>query len=67
MYRSQIHERTISLGFLGIILRVIRLEVSGYDVYIAHQFQTTVAQGGGWEGVKSVSIEVIVNSKEENS
>jgi hypothetical protein len=26
--RSQIHERTISLRFLGIILRVFRLEVS---------------------------------------
>ncbi len=27
--RSQIHERTMSLRFLGIILRVLRLEVSG--------------------------------------
>jgi hypothetical protein len=27
-YRSRIHERTISLRFLGIILRVLRLEVS---------------------------------------
>jgi hypothetical protein len=29
-YRSQIHERKISLRFLGIILRVLRLEVSIY-------------------------------------
>ena len=27
-YRSRIHEHTISLRFLGIILRVLRLEVS---------------------------------------
>jgi hypothetical protein len=26
--RSRIHERTVSLRFLGIILRVLRLEVS---------------------------------------
>ncbi len=28
MYWSRIHERTISLRFLGIILRLLRLEVS---------------------------------------
>jgi hypothetical protein len=28
VHRSRIHERTISLRFLGIILRVLRLEVS---------------------------------------
>jgi hypothetical protein len=33
-----IHERTISLTFLGIILRVLRLEVSVYNVYITNQF-----------------------------
>ncbi len=32
--------------FLGIILRVFRLEVSVYNVYITNQFQTTFAQGG---------------------
>ncbi len=36
--RSLIHERTISLRFLGIILRVLRLEVSVYNVYIPNQF-----------------------------
>jgi hypothetical protein len=51
--RSLIHERTISLSFLGIILRVLKLEVSVYNVYITNQFQTTFAGGGG-EGVKSV-------------
>jgi hypothetical protein len=58
VYRSRIHERTISLRFLGIILRVRRLKV-------ANQFQTTFAQGKGG-GVKSVG-EVTVDSKEENS
>ncbi len=52
--RSRIHERTISLRFLGIILRVFRLEISVYNVYITNQFQTTFAQGV--KGVKSVSI-----------
>jgi hypothetical protein len=31
--------------FLGIILRVIRLEVSIYNVYIPNQFQAIFAQG----------------------
>ncbi len=44
---SRIHERTISLRFLGIILRVLRLEVSVYHVYITNQFQTTFARRGG--------------------
>jgi hypothetical protein len=43
-YRSRIHERTISLEFLGIILSVLRLEVFIYNVYITNQFQTTLAQ-----------------------
>ncbi len=47
MTRSRIHERTISLRFLDIILRVLRLEVSVYNVYITNQFQNTFAQGGG--------------------
>jgi hypothetical protein len=46
-YRSRIHERTISLRFLGIILRVLRLEVSVYNAYITNQFQTTFSRGGG--------------------
>jgi hypothetical protein len=33
--------------FLGIILRVLTLEVSKYNVYITNQLQTTVAQGRG--------------------
>jgi hypothetical protein len=41
------------LRFLGIKLRVLRLEVSMYNVYITNQFQPTFAQEGG--GVKSVS------------
>jgi hypothetical protein len=54
----------MSLRFLGIFLRVFRIEVAVYYVYIANQFQNTFAQGEG--GVKSV-VEVTVNSKEENS
>ena len=44
----RILECTISLRFLGIILRVLRLEVpqSAYNVYITNQFKTTFAQGG---------------------
>jgi hypothetical protein len=45
--RSRIHERTISLRFLAIILRVLRLEVSVNNVYITNQFETTFAQVGG--------------------
>jgi hypothetical protein len=47
--RSRIHERAISLRFLGIILRVLRLEVSVFNVYIINLFQITFAQerGGG--------------------
>jgi hypothetical protein len=54
----RIHERTISLRFLGIILRVLWPEVSAYDVCITDQFQITFAQG---------VVEVTANSKEENS
>ncbi len=62
MYRSQIHERAISLRFLGILLRILKLEVSVYNVYITNQLQTTFAQGG-W-GVKSVStVELIVQGE----
>ncbi len=45
--RSRIHECTILLRFLGIILRVFRPEVFVHNVYITNQFQTTFAQGGG--------------------
>jgi hypothetical protein len=50
--KPKINKRTILLRFLGIILRVLRLEVSVYNVYITNQFQTTFAHG--W-GVKYVS------------
>jgi hypothetical protein len=50
-YRRRIHELTISLRFLGIILRVLRLEVSVYNVYITNQFQITFNQVG--EGGRS--------------
>jgi hypothetical protein len=40
------------LRFLGITLRVLRLEVSVYNVYITNQFQTTFAPRG--EGSKII-------------
>jgi hypothetical protein len=61
---SRIHEHTISLRFLDVILRVLRLEVSTYNLYISNQFQTTFARGGGG-GLKTV-VEVTVNSKGED-
>jgi hypothetical protein len=60
--RSRIHERTISLRFLGIIYRVLRLEVSVYNVYFANRFQPTSTQG--WS---NPLVDVTVISKEENS
>ncbi len=59
---SRIHECTISLRFLGIILTVLRLEVSVYNVYMTNQFQATFAEGGGGD----LLVELTVNSKEKN-
>jgi hypothetical protein len=44
-------------------MRVLRLEVSVYNVYITHQFQTTFVRGEEGRGVKSV----VKISKEKNS
>ncbi len=50
VHGSRIHERTISLMFLGIILRVLRLEVSLYNVYIQTSFKPfLLGEGGRWE------------------
>ncbi len=58
--RSRIHERTISLRFLGIL--ILRLEVSVNNVNITNQFQTTFARGRGrGRGVKPF-VEVTKNS-----
>jgi hypothetical protein len=66
--RSRIHERTISLRFLGIILRVLRLEVSVSNVYITTSFKPLLLKGGGGEGREgNPLVEVTVNSKDENS
>jgi hypothetical protein len=64
--RRRIHERKISLRFLGIILRVLRLEVFVYNVYayIRNHFQPTFAQGGGGG---NLLVELTVNGKEEHS
>jgi hypothetical protein len=56
----KVHFR-VGFWFLGIILRVLRLEVSVYNVYITNQFQTIFA----WEvGAKSV---IRGDCREENS
>jgi hypothetical protein len=47
--------------FLGIILRVLRLEVSIYNVYIQTSFKPLLFKGRG----KNPLVEVIVNSKKE--
>ena len=54
-HRSRIHERKILLRFLDIILRVLRLEVSVYNVHITNKFQTTFAGGGGVKFVSGVA------------
>jgi hypothetical protein len=50
--RSRIHQRTISLRFLGIILRVPGLEVSLYNVYCTLQtdFKQVFLKGRGGGG-----------------
>jgi hypothetical protein len=53
------------LTFLGIILRVLRLEVSIFIVDITDQFQTNFAQKRGVE--ENSIVEKSVNSKEEDS
>jgi len=63
--RSQIHESSISLRFLGIILSVLRLKVFVYNVYIKKKFQPFFARRGG--GSKIRASKVTVNSKAENS
>ncbi len=59
--RSRIHERAISLRFLGIILRVISLEisVSVYNFYITKPVSNLFCS--------NPSVDVTVNSKYENS
>jgi hypothetical protein len=42
--KSRIHERTISFRFLGVILRLLILEVSVYIIYITNQFKKSVSR-----------------------
>ncbi len=58
--RSRIHERTFSLRFLGIVLKVLRLKVSVYNVYTSFK-QLMLRGGGGGDPL----VEGTVNSKEE--
>jgi hypothetical protein len=53
------------LRFLGIILRVLRLEISVYNVFITNQFKKPLLLKGG--GVVKSVVEVTLNSKEGNS
>ena len=54
LHRGRIHERTISLTFLGIILRVLRLEVSYTMFTLQTSFKPLLLKGWGG-GIKSVS------------
>ncbi len=59
-------ERTISPRFLGIILRVLRLEVSVYnDTMLQIRLKPLLLGGGGGREYNPL-VEVIVKSKEEN-
>ncbi len=49
---NRIHERTILLKFLIIILRALRLDFRIKCLHLAMQFQTTFARGGGGGGNK---------------
>jgi hypothetical protein len=67
---SRIHEHTIStfhnfIGLLGIILRVLRVEVSIYNVYITNKFKPLLLKGR--LGVKTFCRSDCEYSKEENS
>ncbi len=63
--QSRIHERTISLRFLGIILRVLILEVCVYNVYVHYKPVSNHFCSRGRRSKKSV-VEVTMNSKEKS-
>jgi hypothetical protein len=70
--RNLIHECKITLRFLGILLRVVKLEVSKQNVYITNQFQTTFVQWGvgGGEGLNllvEVTLRTFVSITSKNS
>jgi hypothetical protein len=50
--RTQIHERTISLRFLGIILRVLRLEIPYTMFTLQTSFQPLLLKGGGGSKIR---------------
>jgi hypothetical protein len=47
-YSTEVEFMNVEMRFLGIIMRVLRLEVSAYNVYITSPFKTTF--DGGWGG-----------------
>jgi len=61
VFRSRIHERTNSLRFLGIVLRVLGLNTM---FTLPASFKPLLLNG---EGELNPLVEVTVNSKEENS
>ncbi len=63
--RSRVHEHTISLSFLGIILRVLRLEVSLYKQCIRYKPVSNHFCSWGWGGggVKSAIVEVVIGNR----
>ncbi len=61
---GRIQYRKISLRCLSTILRVLRFEVSLYNVYIPNQFQPTFAGGGGG-GIKTVGAGAVCLTSEK--
>ncbi len=61
--RSRIHERTVSVKFLSIILRVLKLEVP-YTIFTVQTRFKSVFQE---EGELNPLVEVTVNSKEDTA
>jgi hypothetical protein len=62
LYRSRIHERYFVEVSAGIILRVLRLEVSVYTMFtLQTSFKPILPKGG--RGL----VDVTVNNKEDNS
>ncbi len=55
--------RTILLRFLGIILRVLRLEVSVYMFTLQTSFKALLLKGGGGGGKKKIYYSLILKKK----
>jgi hypothetical protein len=64
---SRIHELTISLRFLGIILIVLGFRIQCLHYKPVSNHFCPKGGGGGGSKIQNLLLEVIVNGKEENS